>query len=306
MIPPARRHVHKDSMTPHSPLPESQMDRPDQLSRARRFADLHARAGTVLLPNPWSAGAARLLEDAGFEALATTGAGAAYVRGVPDRRLSAADMVRNIAEICASTHLPVTADMQDGFGPTPEAAAQAVVLAAEAGAVGCSIEDAPGCRPGTIHPLQLATERIQAAVEAAARLPFPFIVTARADNFFEGIPDMDDTLERLVAYERAGAHALYAPGLSSLAEVRQVVDAIRSPLNVILQAGSKFDVTALRQLGVRRVSVGAYLGRVALDAMLQAATALRDFGVLAATPQLTAARLHAVFAEAKARSGGGR
>lgn len=269
----------------------------DQSRRARQFAAMHEGANMILLANPWSGGAARLLEGAGFQALATTGAGSAFMRGVRDRRLSRDELIRNVTEICAATSLPVTADMQDGFGLTPESAALAVALAADAGAVGCSIEDACLSIAEPVYPLRLATERIQAAVEAAARLPFPFIVTARADNFFEGIHDLDDTIERLVAYEHAGAHVLYAPGLSTTEQVRLVIGAVKTPVNVLLHGAAQFDVSVLRELGVRRVSVGAYLARVALDAMLDAAASLRTFGALSATPRLTGARLNVIFAK---------
>ena len=185
--------------------------------------------------------------------------------------------------------------MQDGFGETPQHAARAVMLAAEAGAVGCSIEDASARQGRTIYSRTLAAERVQAAVEAARRLPFPFVVTARCDNFFEGIADLDDTLWRLSAYERAGAHALYAPGLTTCDEVREVVGAVCRPVNVLLHTGAQFDVPALRGLGVRRVSVGAYLARVALDAMLGAAQSLRDGGTLSPRPQLSGLALNELF-----------
>lgn len=264
---------------------------------AMQFAALHARGELFLLPNPWSGGSARLLEAAGFEALATTGAGAAFMHGKPDRRLGEAELLANIAQVCAATALPVTADMQDGLGESPEAAARAVRLAAEAGAVGCSIEDASSVTPGRMYAPSLAAERVQAAIEAAAGVGFPFIVTARCDNFFEGIADLDDTIARLQAYERAGAQALYAPGLRTAAQVRQVLQSVSRPLNVLMHTGAEFDLQILRSLGVRRVSVGAYFARVALDAMVNAAAALRDGGTLALHPKLTAAYLNQLFVD---------
>lgn len=269
-----------------------------QSERAERFAALHAQDRLVLLPNPWSGGAARLLQALGFQALATTGAGAAFSSGAADRRLPATAVLANLAEICRATSLPVTADMQDGFGDTPEAAARAVLRAAEAGAVGCSIEDATSGPVKRIYPFSLSVERIHAASEAAATLPFPFVLTARADNFFEGIADLDDTIARLQAYEEAGAKALYAPGLCTVKEVRQVLASISSPLNVLLHRAAEFDVPTLKQLGVRRVSVGAYLARVALDAMHRAAMDLQAVGRLTVVPRMSGADLNSLFEQA--------
>lgn len=269
-----------------------------QMARGQRLAELHARADTLLLPNPWCAGAAALLEAAGFEALATTGAGMAFARAKPDKGLSQDELLGETAAVCRATSLPVTADYQDCFAAGPEDMDASILAVARQGAVGCSIEDVSG--DGRILPVSQAVERVQAAVEAAHRLPFPFVITARADNFFEGVQDLDDTLRRLQAYERAGAHALYAPGLKTVAQVETVARSVGAPLNVLLHGGAEFGLQELRSLGVCRVSIGGYLARVALGAAVRAAEHLRESGRLDGATALAPATLNRLFSGGRA------
>jgi 2-methylisocitrate lyase-like PEP mutase family enzyme len=262
--------------------------------RGQRFLDLHASSSSFVLPNAWCGGSARLLQTLGFQALGTTSAGAAFARGRPDRSLGLRQMLENIAEICSATSLPVTADLQDGFAVPPEQLGKIIQRAAECGAVSCSIEDARSDAPGAIYSVSEAADRVRAAVEAAASLPFPFLITARADNFFEGVQDLDDTLHRLQVYESCGADVLYAPGLTTLHQVEEVLSAVQKPLNVLLHGAAEFDVATLAAIGVRRVSVGGYLARVALDAMVHAASELQSSGV-ASKVGLSSAHLNDLF-----------
>lgn len=259
-----------------------------QQDKARRLAALHEGPGCFVIPNFWDAGSARLLESLGFQALASSSAGFAFSLGQPDMGVTREAKLAHLREVCAATSLPVSADLQDGFGERPEAAAECIRLAAEAGVVGGSIEDCRGPGPEPIYELALARERVQAAAEAARALPFKFTLVARAENLLWGRTDLDDTVRRLVAFEEAGADVLFAPGLKTAQEIRTVLAAVKQPLNVIMGlTGATLTLAELQALGVRRVSVGGSLARTAYGAMLAAAREIREqgtFGYAAQAP----------------------
>jgi 2-methylisocitrate lyase-like PEP mutase family enzyme len=240
-------------------------------SKAEAFRALH-EGEPFLIPNPWDAGSARVLEALGFRALATTSSGFAFTLGRLDGAVTLDEVVAHARAIDAATALPVSVDLENGYGPAAEAAALAVAAAAEAGAVGGSIEDWDAER-GLYEPAH-AAERVAAAAEAARRLDFPFTLTARAENHIRGNPDLDDTIARLQAYERAGADVLYAPGLRDAGEVRAVCAAVGRPVNVLAHPGLSLDAVA--EAGAQRVSVGGALTWVAVGAMADAAERLRD------------------------------
>src|SRR5437763_12686365 len=204
-----------------------------QLEKAARFKALHEREGAFVIPNPWDAGSARLLEGLGFEALATTSAGFANSLGRPDGRVARDEAIEHCRQLSAATDLPLSADLENCFADDPAEAAETVLLAARAGVVGGSIEDYTGDPSNPIYDFALAVERVHAAVEASRSLDFPFTLTARAENLLRGRQDLDDTIRRLQAFEAAGADVLYAPGLTTLDEVRLVTGALRKPVNVL-------------------------------------------------------------------------
>ena len=255
-----------------------------QTDRALAFRALHESQQTFVIPNPWDAGSAKMLAALGFPALATTSAGFAFSIGRPDgaNAISRDETLQNVRTIVEATPLPVSADLENGFGDEPEACAETILRAAEAGLVGGSIEDATG-RPGDpIYPLPLAVRRIEAAARAARSLPFPFTLTARAENHLNGVNDLADTIRRLQAYAEAGADVLYAPGLRNLADVREVAGAVSRPLNVVT-GWLDPDITAsqLGEAGAKRISVGGALSRLALAALLDAGRAMREQGSFA-------------------------
>ncbi len=251
----------------------------DQARRAQAFYALHARPCAFIIPNPWDVGTARLLAAAGFEALATTSAGLAFTLGRRDGAVSREETLANARAIAGATPLPVSADLENGFGPDPETVAETIRLAASVGLVGGSIEDATGDGDAPIYDLSLAIERIAAAVEAARALQFPFVLTARAENFLHGRPDLDDTIRRLQAFEKAGADVLYAPGLPSIAAIREVCSAVSRPVNVVAGlSGPTFTLQQLGDAGVKRVSVGSALSRVALGAFMRGAREMKEAG----------------------------
>jgi 2-methylisocitrate lyase-like PEP mutase family enzyme len=253
-----------------------------QADKAAVFQELHERAQPFLIPNPWDRGSALILESMGFEALATTSLGVANVLGV--REVTLQQVLDNCREICAATRLPVNADLENCFADAPREAAEAIRLACEAGAVGGSIEDSTGDARKPIYDFNLAVERVEAAVEVARSLPVPFMLTARAENFLHGRKDMDDTIRRLQAFEAAGADVLYAPGLYSLAEMRAVTSALKKPFNAVMGfADPKITLDQLGEAGVKRVSIGGGLNRVALKAFMDAARQMREgnFGFIA-------------------------
>ncbi len=236
------------------------------------FRVLHERPGAFVIPNPWNAGTARILTALGFEALATTSAGYAFAVG---RRDSSAGLTRdeildNAKAIVEATHLPVSADLEDGFGRSPEMCAATIRLATEIGLAGGSIEDATGDPNDPIYEFHLAVERVAAAAEAAHACQF--LLTARAENFLHGRPDLDDTIKRLQAFDEAGADVLYAPGLPGLEAIRAVCAAVSKPVNVLMGLkGATFSVEELAAVGVKRISVGGAFARAALGAFLRAA-----------------------------------
>lgn len=246
-----------------------------QEQRAEQFKTLHEKPGIFALPNPWDAGSAKLLTQLGFAALATTSAGLAFALGRPDGEgaVTRQEALDNARAIVDATNLPVTADLENGFGDSPEACAETIRLAADVGLVGASIEDVTGRADEPIYALALSVERVQAAVEAARSLAFPFVVTARADNFIRGRMDIDDTIHRLKAFAAVGADVLYAPGLKSCEEIAAVVDAVApKPINVLMgMADVQFSLAELEALGVKMVSVGSAFARAAYGAFLQGA-----------------------------------
>jgi 2-methylisocitrate lyase-like PEP mutase family enzyme len=252
-----------------------------QAQKAEAFRALHERPGAFIIPNPWDAGTARLLASLGFEALATTSLGLANTLGRVDgtNSVSRREVLDNCRAIAAATELPVNADLENGYADAPREAAEMIRLAAEAGIVGGSIEDATGDPSRPIYDFALAVERVHAAVETARALPFPFMLTARAENLLHGRLDLDDTIKRLQAFERAGADVLYAPGLRDLATIRTVTSAVSRPLNVVMSAADPaLTLAQLAAAGVKRVSVGGALSRLALAAFLEGARHMKDEG----------------------------
>jgi len=248
---------------------------------AQVFRALHERPGIFVMPNPWDAGTAKLFASLGFEALATTSFGLANALGRVDGTLAVSrdELIANCRDIASATGLPVNADLENGYADDPAKAAEIIRLAADAGIVGGSIEDATGNEARPIYDFNLAVERVAAAAEVAHSLPFPFTFTARAENLLHGRRDLDDTVKRLQAFAAAGADVLYAPGLRDLATIRQVVAAVSKPLNVVMSAADP-DLTTqqLADAGVKRISVGGTLSRLAFAAVRDAALAMRDRG----------------------------
>jgi 2-methylisocitrate lyase-like PEP mutase family enzyme len=252
-----------------------------QLQKARAFRALHERAGAFIIPNPWDAGTAKILAALGFEALATTSLGLANALGRPDGAgaVSRREVLENCVAIAAATSLPVSADLENCYAHEPRAAAEMIRLAAEAGVVGGSIEDATGEEDRPIYDFQLAVERVHAAAEAARALEFPFVLTARAENFLHGRRDLDDTIRRLQAFEKAGADVLYAPGLRDLATIRTVASSVSKPLNVVVGMLEPGITSAqLAQAGVKRISIGGALSRLALAHMMKGAREMKERG----------------------------
>jgi 2-methylisocitrate lyase-like PEP mutase family enzyme len=252
-----------------------------QLEKARLFRALHQRPGLFIMPNPWDAGTAKLFTSLGFEALATTSLGFANALGRVDGTLSVTreELIANCREIAAATDLPINADLENGYADAPEDAAEIIRMAAEAGVVGGSIEDATGKAGQPVYDFDLAVARVAAAARVAHSLPFPFTLTARAENFLHGRPDLDDTIKRLQAFSAAGADVLYAPGLKDLPTLRKLVAAVDKPVNVVMSMADP-DLTApqLAEAGVKRISVGGALARLAFAAVRDACMEMRDKG----------------------------
>ena len=250
-----------------------------QADKGRRFQALHQGPGAFVIPNPWDVGSARLLAGMGFEALATTSAGYAFTLGLCDNEVGRDRMLEHVAELVAATGLPVSADLENGFGDEPEVVAETIRRAAAAGLVGGSIEDATGNPDQPIYSRELAVERVRAAAEVVRSLPYPFMLTARAENFLVGRKDLADTIARLQAYQDAGANVLYAPGLTTREEIKMVVGSVDLPVNVIMGLpGVRLGVDELAEIGVRRISVGSSFARAALGGFLRAAREVRDRG----------------------------
>ena len=266
-----------------------------QSEKARRLRALHEAPGAFVIPNPWDAGSARILAGLGFAALATSSGASAGVLGRRDGMVTRAEALAHAKLIVDAVDVPVSADLEKGFGDRPEDAAETIRLAAEAGLVGGSIEDASGDPQRPLFDAGLARERIAAAAEAARALPFPFTLTARAENFIRGNPDLDDTIRRLQAFEAAGADVLMAPGLPDLAAVRAVCAAVARPVNFMAGIkGRSFSVAELAEAGVKRISLASSLYRAAVSALLGAAREIKEQGSFSylehtlSTPELNA------------------
>lgn len=250
-----------------------------QSEKAARFRALHERPGAFVIPNVWDGASACVMAGLKFEALATSSSACAATLGKLDGRITRDEALAHARAIVAASELPVSADLEQGFGDAPEAVAETIRRAAAAGLVGGSIEDASGDARAPIYDLSLAVERVAAAVEAARQLPFPFTLTARAENHLHGRPDLDDTLRRLEAFERAGADVLFAPGLPDLAAVRSVCQAVRKPVNFMVGIrGRSFSVAELAAAGVRRISLSTSLYRAAMSGLYAAAREVRESG----------------------------
>jgi len=253
-----------------------------QADKAHAFRALHERAGAFIIPNPWDAGSARILASFGFEALATTSAGAAFSAGRRDGTICRETMLAHIAAIVEATDLPVSADLESSYADDEDGVSETFRLAAETGAVGASIEDASGNRERPLFDIARAAARVRAAVEAVRALPFPFTLTARAENFLVGERNVARTIARLQAYQEAGADVLYAPGLSEPGDIATVVRSVDRPVNVVMGlAESRLDLAALSELGVKRVSVGSALVRAAFSALIDASEEMREHGSFA-------------------------
>jgi 2-methylisocitrate lyase-like PEP mutase family enzyme len=272
---------------------------PSQLEKAQRFQELHRRARAFIIPNPWDAGSARLLEHTGFEALATTSMGYAFSLGRRDGTLNREETFANASMIASATNLPVSADLENGFGDAVDFVAETIKLSAETGIVGGSIEDATGREDDPIYELEHAVDRVRAARTAARALKFPFTLTARAENYLHGRPNLADTIKRLQAYQEAGADVLYAPGLRTREDIAAIVRSVDRPVNVVMGLqGVQLSLDDLSNIGVKRISVGSALCRAALGAFLRAAEEMRehgtfDFAKAAASPK----EMTAIFAE---------
>jgi 2-methylisocitrate lyase-like PEP mutase family enzyme len=268
-----------------------------QTEKARAFRELHQRDRAFIIPNPWDIGTARLLAGLGFEALATTSAGYAFSVGQRDNTIDRDRMMRHVREIVDATDLPVSADLENGFGDDPETVAETIRRGAAAGLAGGSIEDSTNRGDEPIYAFDLAVARVCAAANAVAALPFPFTLTARCENYLVGRPDLDDTIRRLLAYQEAGADVLYAPGLRTESDIAAVVRAVDRPVNVVMGlSGAQLDVQRLSEIGVRRISVGSALSRAALGAFLRAAREMREQGTFTwADDAVTYAEVSAMF-----------
>jgi 2-methylisocitrate lyase-like PEP mutase family enzyme len=267
----------------------------NQHDKAVRFRELHQQAGAFVFPNPWDGGSARLLEAEGFVALATSSAAHAATLGKRDGGVSRDEALAHARLLVDAVAIPVAADLENGFGATPEIVAETIQLAAATGLVGGSIEDATGNATTPLYPVDEATDRIAAAVKAARSLSFPFTLTARAENFIRGKPDLEDTIRRLQAYERAGADVLFAPGLPDLAAIRKICAAVSKPVNVMASVtGKGFTVADLANAGVKRISLAASLYRAAMTGLLDAAKEVRDRGTFGYVERtLTTAQMNA-------------
>jgi 2-methylisocitrate lyase-like PEP mutase family enzyme len=250
-----------------------------QGDKAIRFRDLHRNPRAFIMPNPWDGGSARVLAGVGFQALATSSGACAGTLGRRDGSVTREQAIAHAQAIVDATELPVSGDLEKGFGDAPAIVAETIRLAAAAGLVGCSIEDATGDKSRPFYDLAAATARIRAAAEAARTLPFPFTLTARSENFLRGNPDLDDTIKRLRAYEAAGADVLFAPGLPDLAAIKAVCAALSKPVNFMVGiSGKSFTASELTAAGVRRISLATSLYRAAMAGLLDAAREVKDSG----------------------------
>lgn len=250
-----------------------------QPRRIAAFRALHERPGTFLIPNPWDVGSAKLLANAGFEALATTSAGAAWCVGKADGGMTRDETLAHCAMIAAATSLPVNADLENCFAHDPSGVAETIRLAGATGLAGASIEDASGDAAKPIYDFDHAVERVRAGVAANAKLAQPMLITARAENFLHGRKDLADTIKRLQAFEAAGADVLYAPGLAAIGDIEAVIKAVRRPVNVLMSTfNADLTLAQLMAAGAKRISVGGSLARAAYGEMLRAAQAMKERG----------------------------
>ncbi len=278
-----------------------------QTEKGAAFYALHKRDGAFIIPNPWDIGTARLLAQLGFEALATTSAGYAFSAGKRDGAIGREETIAHVAAIVSATDLPVSADLENGFGDTPETVAETIRLAAKAGLAGGSIEDVSGRGDGVPYELAHAAERIRAAAEVVRSLPFRFTLTARAENYLVGKPDLKDTIMRLQAYQAAGADVLYAPGLTSKDDIAAVVRSVDRPVNVIMGLqGVQLSLATLSAIGVKRISVGSALARAALGAFLRAAREMRERGTFEFADEAVSYRDITAMLETMSSASGGR
>jgi 2-methylisocitrate lyase-like PEP mutase family enzyme len=253
-----------------------------QTEKGQGFRALHQRNGAFIIPNPWDIGSARMLAQLGFEALATTSGGYAFSMGQRDYSVGRDAVIAHISALAPATDLPLSVDLENGFGDAPDMAAETIRLAAAAGAVGGSIEDATGRADDPIYEAGPAAERVRAAVEMARGLSFPFTLTARAENYLHGRRDLKETIGRLQAYQEAGADVLYAPGLTSKDEIATLVRSVDRPVNVLVGIpGAPLNMADLSAIGVRRVSLGSGLARAAYGSLLSAAREMREHGTFA-------------------------
>jgi 2-methylisocitrate lyase-like PEP mutase family enzyme len=269
-----------------------------QAEKGKIFRALHQRDRAFIIPNPWDVGTARLLQSLGFEALASTSAGFAFSIGKHDGAVDRETMLAHAAALVAVTDLPVSADLENGYADKPAQVAETVRLAAQTGLAGCSVEDVPQGRGKAPYEIPLAAERVRAAADVARALPFPFTLTARAENFIVGRPDLRDTIARLQAFQEAGADVLFAPGLKTKEDIRAVVRSVDRPINVIMGLeGVQLSLAELSGLGVRRISVGSALARAAMGAFLRAAREMESQGTFTfANDAVKYADLNAMFA----------
>jgi 2-methylisocitrate lyase-like PEP mutase family enzyme len=262
-----------------------------QAEKGKLFHALHERDGAFIIPNPWDVGTARLLARLGFAALATTSAGCAFAMGQKDGSLSRDEAIEHAAAIASATDLPVSADLENGFGDSPETAAETIAMAAKTGIVGASIEDTSRSAGEGAYEIKHAAERVRAAAEAARALPFEFTLTARAENYLLGKPDLHDTIERLQAFQEAGADVLYAPGLKTKEDIAAVVQSVDRPVNVIMGLqGVQLSLADLSAVGVKRISVGSALARAAFAAFLRAAEEMKRDGTFTFAEQAVSYR----------------
>lgn len=270
-----------------------------QAEKGKAFRELHHRGAAFVIPNPWDIGSARILAHFGFEALATTSMGYAFSVGQRDNTVDRDRIIQHVAEIAAATDLPVSADLENGFGDSPEMAAETIRMAAEAGAVGGSIEDATEREDNPIYDLEHAAERIRAAAEAVRALPFTFTLTGRAENYLHSRPDLKDTIKRLQAYQEAGADVLYAPGLLTKEDIAAVVSSVDRPVNALMGLqGVRLSLAELSEIRVKRVSVGSSLCRAALGAFIRGAREMRERGTFDFTKDAATSReVSAMFAK---------
>ena len=269
-----------------------------QTEKAEAFRKLHQKGSCFVIPNPWDQGSARVLEHMGFKALASTSAGFAFSIAKPDLGITKTSLMTHLTGLCQATSVPVSADLQNGFGNDPEDVAVTILQAAKTGIVGGSIEDASGDSGNPVYPLELAAERIRHAAVAARSLGFKFTLTARAEHYLYGGADLKQTIRRLQAFQEAGADVLFAPGIAAAEDIRQIVAAIDRPLNVLIgMPGMHLTVPQLQDLGVTRISLGGSLARAAYGAMKRAATEILTQGTFDYTAQAASRKeLEAIFA----------